>query len=398
MQYNETDRHNHHFGVGRRSLFCDPTDVARTQDGWLRMRMRGMHPSLCIRAKGQDAALNGLRYQSVQKERAKGMDKSLSCLEHGTALDLHMHTNISDGTDTPAEILDHVRQKGLKLFSITDHDAMKAAGIVRKLLKEGDPLYLPGVEFSCKDEGGQYHILGYGFDLESPEILGVVNLGHGLRMEKVTARLDFLRDRFGFIFPEEELKRLLSMDNPGKPHIGNLMVKYGYAKSKEEAIHSYIDKLRVGNKYVRPEQAIQGILGAGGIPVLAHPSYGNGDQMILGSDLEERVIRLMRMGLQGLEAFYSGFTLKLNAENLMLAERYGLYITAGSDYHGANKLIELGDIGVPEIPDPPEGLRRFLKDALSKIPAVPADPAPQAVPPTPGTESLPEEETTGERP
>ena len=82
----------------------------------------------------------------------------------------------------------------------------------------------------------------------------------------------------------------------------------------------------------------------------------------------------------------------------MLAEKYGLYITAGSDYHGTNKLIEMGDIGVPEIPDPPEGLRRFLKEAVSKIPAVPADPASQAVTPIPGTESLSEGAQTGERP
>ena len=301
-----------------------------------------------------------------RKDRAKEMNNSLNYLDRGIALDLHMHTVISDGTDTPAEILELVRKAGLKLFSITDHDAIKAAGIVRALLKEGDPAFLSGVEFSCKDEEGKYHILGYNFDPDSPAIVETVNFGHNLRMEKVKARLDFLREEFGFVFPEDEINGLLAMDNPGKPHIGNMMVKHGYAESKEVAIRDYIDKLHLGTKYVRPEQAIQGILNAGGIPVLAHPSYGSGDQMILGKDMENRVVRLMEFGLQGLEAFYSGFTLKLQTENLLLAEKYGLYITAGSDYHGANKLVELGDIGIDGIPIPPRGMKRFLRDTLLK--------------------------------
>ena len=192
----------------------------------------------------------------------------------------------------------------------------------------------------------------------------LVQNGHRLRMEKIRTRLAFLKREFGFGFSEEDLSALFAMDNPGKPHIGNLMVKYGYAKTKEEAIKGYIDKLQVGLDFVRPEEAIKGILGGGGIPVLAHPSYGNGDQLILGDDMDRRILRLMDMGLQGLEAFYSGFTKRIRQEVLSFAEKYGLYVTAGSDYHGSNKLIELGDTGLePGVPWP-EGLRRFLTKTL----------------------------------
>ncbi len=84
-------------------------------------------------------------------------------MEYGR-IDLHMHTSFSDGTDTPEEILEKVRQAGIGLFSITDHDAVKSADIIPGLLKKKDPSFIIGVEFSCRDEEGQYHILGYGYD------------------------------------------------------------------------------------------------------------------------------------------------------------------------------------------------------------------------------------------
>lgn len=280
-------------------------------------------------------------------------------------IDLHMHTTVSDGTDTPEEILANVKEAGIELFSVTDHDAVKAGPMIRDLLKEGDPLFLTGAEFSCKDEEGKYHILGYGFDPDSEAIRQLVDLGHGYRMDKVNARLDFLRNEFNFVFPQEELNELLSMDNPGKPHIGNLMVKMGYAPTKEIAIKEYINKVRFPNKYVRPEEAIEGILGGGGVPVLAHPSYGNGDDIIVGQEMDQRLRKLIDFGLEGVEVFYSGFTDKLRSEMLSFAEKYDLYITAGSDYHGSNKLVVLGDTGCDNAAEGPQGMRRFLDRVLN---------------------------------
>ena len=146
----------------------------------------------------------------------------------------------------------------------------------------------------------------------------------------------------------------------GKPHIGNLMVKYGYAESKEQAIREFIDKAHFKGQYVKPEEAIEGILGSGGIPVLAHPFYGSGDQLILGQEMEERLVKLKGYGLRGVEAFYSGFTDKLRNQMIEFADKYDLYITAGSDYHGTNKWIDLGDNGLGEGPKP-ERMVRFLE-------------------------------------
>lgn len=275
-------------------------------------------------------------------------------------IDLHMHTTVSDGSDTPTELISHVKAAGIGLFSVTDHDAVKGCGIVMDSLAEGDPDFITGVEFSTRDEHGKYHILGYDYEPGSKAILDIVEKGHSLRMKKVTGRLEFLKKEFGFEFPEEEIQNLLKLDNPGKPHIGNMMVKYGYCESKDRAIDEYINKLHYKSEYIRPEEAIKGILDAGGIPVLAHPIYGSGDELILGPELEDRIKRLMEFGIKGVEAFYSGFSPKMTADMLALAERYDLYVTAGSDYHGTNKTVILGDTGLDNFTELPAGMKKFL--------------------------------------
>lgn len=277
---------------------------------------------------------------------------------------MHMHSTVSDGTDTPFQLIENVKSSNIQVFSVTDHDSVKSAGIIKDALNGKDPVFITGVEFSCKDENGKYHILGYGYDPNSSEIQKVVDYGHSLRMKKVVKRLDYLKSKFGFCFTQEDIQKLLSLDNPGKPHIGNLMVEYGFADSKESAINGYINTIRFKSEYLRPQDAISGIIAAGGIPVLAHPFYGSGDELILGSDMTQRLERLIKFGLRGIEAFYSGFTDKLRNEALCLAEEYDLVITAGSDYHGKNKLVSLGDTGLSEKTECPKRLQLFLSNFM----------------------------------
>lgn len=276
-------------------------------------------------------------------------------------IDLHMHTSVSDGTDTPEEIIEKVREANIELFSVTDHDAIKGCSIVMGHRKNEDPVFITGIEFSCKDEEGQYHILGYGYDPEAEAIRDTVNEGHELRLSKLRERLDFLESKFGFRFSAADREGLFALDNPGKPHIANLMVRHGYAATKESAFRDYLNLYHAGSAYIRPETAVQAILKSGGVPVLAHPSYGRGDEIIVGEAMERRLRKLIGFGLQGIEAFYSGFTPKLISELLAFAGRYDLLITAGSDYHGQNKLVHLGDTNLPDKNDFPEGLLRFLQ-------------------------------------
>ncbi|MBR4661754.1 MAG: PHP domain-containing protein [Clostridia bacterium] len=283
-------------------------------------------------------------------------------MDYTEKIDLHMHTVFSDGTDTPEEIIARVRESGIGLFSVTDHDGIKAASAIPPLLSEDGPAFITGVEFSCRDGEGKYHVLGYGYDPDALPIRKIVERGHRLRIKKVRARLGFLKTKFGFSFPKKDTDELLSQENPGKPHIANLMVRLGYAASKEQAFADYLNRMKFNSEYVRPEDAIRGIAESGGIPVLAHPCYGDGDQLILGEDMDRRLRRLTDFGLKGVEGFYSGFTPRLCREMLSFAERYGLYVTAGSDYHGKNKMIAPGDTGPVNAADAPEGLRRFLAD------------------------------------
>lgn len=287
-------------------------------------------------------------------------------MRFSNSIDLHMHTTVSDGTDSPEAIIGRVKDAGIEVFAVTDHDAIKGCIEIRECLTEGDPFLIPGVEFSCKDEEGQYHILGYGYDPDAVPIHAIVEKGHSFRMNKLTKRLVFLEETFGFTFEAADREALFALDNPGKPHIANLMVRYGYAPSKEEAIQTYLNQFHSKNEHVRPEEAIDAILRSGGVPVLAHPSYGRGDELILGEEMDERLKKLTRFGLLGVEAYYSGFTPKLEREVLAFADRYDLFVTAGSDYHGANKLVRLGDTNLPKDGDCPLRLLAFLEHVCSE--------------------------------
>ena len=255
-----------------------------------------------------------------------------------------------------------MKAAGIGLFSLTDHDAIEGAEVVKEKRGPEDPLFISGVEFSCRDIYGKYHILGYGYDSSAPAINALVKSGHSSRILKLERRLEALRDQFGFQFRDEDVSGLFANNNPGKPHLANLMVKYGYAANKEQAFSAYLNRLKIKNMHFHPEEAISAILESGGIPVLAHPSYGSGDELILGNDLENRLKRLIAFGVQGVEGFYSTFTLQMQDECLGLAEKYDLYVTAGSDYHGKNKMIILGDNNLPDAQKAPRGLQRFLED------------------------------------
>ena len=275
-------------------------------------------------------------------------------------IDLHIHTIVSDGTDAPEEVIGLVKAAGITVFSVTDHDAIKAGKIIRPKLEKGDPHFVPGVEFSCRDKGGKYHILGYGFDPQSTALNQIVNRGKMLRSEKLLYRVDYLRREFGIVLPEEEIFSLLAKSNPGKPHLANLMVKYGCAATFREAMDKYLERLPNAPDCITPDEAIVGIREGGGIPVLAHPVFGSGRERLAAEEMKERLIRLTAMGLEGIEAYYSGFPPEVSAWLVSLAGQHHLFVTAGSDYHGTNKTVRLGETGLPAPADYPDAFRRFL--------------------------------------
>lgn len=275
-------------------------------------------------------------------------------------IDLHMHTAVSDGTDSAAGIIGVVKEAGIEIFSVTDHDAVKGCLQIRELLSDNDPFFVNGVELSCRDEKGKYHILGYNYRTDNSPIVELVNYTHSLRMEKVNIRLNALRDTYGMVFPQEEIDQILSLNNPGKPHIGNLIVRHGYAKDREEAFISYLNKIKTDTPVIPPQRAIEAILESGGIPVLAHAVFGDGSQLLDEAELDRRIGELKDYGLRGLECYYSGFSPK--QQNLMLsfADRFDLLSSCGSDYHGSNKMILPGDTNLDDVNEASSHLHDLL--------------------------------------
>lgn len=268
--------------------------------------------------------------------------------------DLHMHSTFSDGTDSPRDLLERIRAAGsetgsrIDIFSLTDHDDFRGCLEILPLLRSGDPLFIPGVEISAKKEKRKYHILGYAFDTSASSIRKLTEKTHSFRMEKLAIRLDFLKKEFGFEFPSEEIDTLYSLSNPGKPHLGNLMAKYGYAPSKNEAIANYINQCHTASSYASPEEAIDSILSSGGIPVLAHGIYGSGTQYLDEKELTSRIAYLKSLGLMGMECYYSRYTAADQALTSNLCSQYDLLATAGSDYHGTNKPVQIGENGLAD--------------------------------------------------
>ena len=289
-------------------------------------------------------------------------------------IDFHMHTTTSDGTDTVETLLPKIIENKIDMFAITDHDAISACDDMRILLKieerkgaKGLPVFVNGVEFSCEDNYGKYHILGYAYDPYAPAIRELVGFAHDMRMTKLRQRINFLEDRFGIELPQEETQGLFSLKNPGKPHIGNLLAKYGYAENKDVAIRKYLNGITYhGRVHVFPEEAVEAIKNSGGIPVLAHPAYGDGTQRPDDKEMHRRLRALKLCGLMGMEAYYSVFSKEETVRMLSFAKEYDLMVSAGSDYHGANKQVLLGQTGLVSASEGGEQMKAFIKACLER--------------------------------
>lgn len=257
-------------------------------------------------------------------------------------IDLHMHSTASDGTDTPLQLAEKVKALGIRVFALTDHDTITGVEQAAKHLPDG-VTFIPGIEFSCRMDTGKCHILGYRCDMAHPAFQNALAQGAALRKAKLEKRIDFLRER-GICFPESELDKLRRIPGVGKPHLGNLMVSYGYAPDKQTAITEIIDRCPTGSSRIPAETAVKAILISGGIPVWAHPLGGEGEKEIGPEQFAKMLDELTGCGLMGLECWYSKYSVSLCEKLTGTAREHHLLISAGSDYHGTNKTIPLGTL------------------------------------------------------
>jgi 3',5'-nucleoside bisphosphate phosphatase len=266
-------------------------------------------------------------------------------------LDLHTHSDSSDGSDTPDELIAKARKKQCEYIAITDHDNIDHVARVTKVPE--NIRYIPGVEISAEFPK-TLHILGYGFDPGDQVLSTTLKELQVFRKNRNEAMVSNMKAQ-GFDISMDELLREAGGDQIGRPNFASLMLKKGYVQTKQEAFDRYLAKgkpLYMEKHRLQPGDAIRLILNAGGIPVMAHP-YQTG---LEGRELEALVKELRDLGLQGIEAYYQKHQPKETQAYLHLAKKYDLLITAGSDYHGKNKT------GVPlGMRVPKSDLRPFLE-------------------------------------
>jgi predicted metal-dependent phosphoesterase TrpH len=261
----------------------------------------------------------------------------LDC-NHHLGIDLHIHSTASDGSFTPAEILDHARKLNLAAIAITDHDSIDGS---REALRIGIPPsfnFLTGVEISAAHPpflpgSGSFHILGYNIHLDNRDLNQALRKLQEARKNRNPAILERLNE-LGFKISLEEVNQEVGEGQLGRPHIAYAMVKKGFVASIDEAFDkylgthgpAYVDKYRI-----ECEQAINIIRAAGGVPVLAHPALLNIEN---DQKLDALLQNLVKIGLAGIEVYYPEHSPQQIRQYTELARTYDLLMTGGTDFHG----------------------------------------------------------------
>jgi len=259
-------------------------------------------------------------------------------------IDLHIHSTASDGRLSPAEVVHKSVELGLTIIAITDHDSVD--GIVPALAaaKAFPQLkVIPNVEISTDVPQGEVHVLGYFIDYTDYELKATLERMRDSRKRRAQGMIAKLGN-LGLYIDWQRVQEIAGSGSIGRPHIAQAMLEKGYIASIKEAFTKYIS--RDGPAYVErekmtPAEAVELILQAKGLPVLAHPFTIN--------DPETLVAELKAAGLIGIEAYYNSYTSDEINRLVALAEKHNLIATGGSDYHGLDTATEtmIGGVDVP---------------------------------------------------
>jgi 3',5'-nucleoside bisphosphate phosphatase len=261
-------------------------------------------------------------------------------------VDFHSHTNESDGTLTPQALADFMGERRVEVFSISDHDTMTAYG---KFEPPAGARIVTGVEINTTYKGNEVHILGYGMPADAPELTRMIEHNRDARRIRAQKMVDQLQRAGYAITFDEVLAEAPSAKAIGRPHVAKVLIGKGYVPDVDSAFRQLLRTGMPGyvpSLHITPQEAIDHIAGAGGIPVLAHPGR-----------LKDRALidELGPRGLRGLEVFYPLHDADDVAIFREKAKRYGLVMTAGMDFHDIRYHTRGVGIGVE-----PEDIAPFL--------------------------------------
>jgi predicted metal-dependent phosphoesterase TrpH len=260
-------------------------------------------------------------------------------------IDLHMHSNFSDGSMSPTELVEHAGKIGLKAIALTDHDTIDGVHEFVEAGKKYNILTIPGVEISVDTSlpnTGHLHMLGLFINYTSSELkdtLDYLRNERNLRAKKIVNKLNELDVPISML----ELLREAGEGSIGRPHVAKILVEKGMVSTIQEAFDvylakgkpAYMDKVKLGEI-----DAIRMIKNAGGLAILAHPHLMKFDSY---DETKEKIQELRALGVDGLEIYYSGMPMEMTKKLLRLVMELDFVISGGSDFHGSNKdNIQLG--------------------------------------------------------
>ena len=246
-------------------------------------------------------------------------------------IDLHIHTTYSDGAYSPEQVVDTALDCNLDVIALTDHDNILSHKVAMDYVKkQGYNLeIIPGVEINTIYKGYEVHILGYYMDTNNPDFVQLLKNQQQARINQTTQIVELLNKKAGIRVKFEDIKSLVAPGGSiGRPHIARAITAVGGVANVMEAYSKYINDsspVYVTRKTVSPHDAVEMINEAGGIPVFAHP---------IDVDISEKLTKeLVSYGLRGIEAYHRKHSPAVVEYFSSLAEKYGLIITGGSDFH-----------------------------------------------------------------
>ncbi len=255
-------------------------------------------------------------------------------------IDLHVHSVCSDGTCTPEELVDLAIDHELVAFALTDHDTVAGVGRAMEAAKDRQIQVIPGVELSCEykispSRKKEIHILGYNLDWNQQKLRDTLEDVAKERDDRNRKMCENLK-RGGFPIDYESLVKRFGNTILTRAHFARFLLEKGAIPSIDSAFKKILAQdgpYFVMRKYLTPKKGVDLIKEAGGIPVLAHPLL----YKMSVTELHNLLTELKCYGLKGIEAMYSRNRGNDEAFVRKLADEYGLFITGGTDFHGANK-------------------------------------------------------------